>query len=119
MTGGRHEAPAHWYDNAQGHRRNPRSANGHRRRQLRKRLASLGNPCALCGKPIDYGLPPGHPMSFEVDEIVPVSLGGDPLDFGNVQAAHRICNERKGNGLGGRGGERGPKAPGLPLSRDW
>ena len=36
-------------------------------------------------------------MSFEVDEIIPVSLGGDELDFDNVQPAHRICNERKGN----------------------
>lgn len=95
---------------------NPRSANGHRRRQLRKWLASLGNPCGICGTPIDYSLPPGHPMSFEVDEIVPVSLGGDPLDRSNVQAAHRICNQRKGNKVGrkGRGG-----ASGLPMSREW
>ena len=99
-------------------RPNPRSANGHRRRQLRKWLASLGRPCGICGRPIDYSLPPGHPMSFEVDEIVPVSLGGDPLDRGNVQAAHRICNQRKGNRLeGSHGGKRGGR--GLPMSRDW
>ena len=26
-------------------------------------------PCAICGMPIDYDLPAGDPMSFEVDEI--------------------------------------------------
>ena len=36
-------------------------------------------------------------MSFEVDEIVPVSKGGSPYDRGNVAPAHRICNERRGN----------------------
>ena len=36
-------------------------------------------------------------MSFEVDEIIPVSKGGSPIDRGNVAPAHRICNERRGN----------------------
>lgn len=57
----------------------------------------MGMDCHLCGRPIDYALPAGHPMSFEVDELVPVSKGGDPLDFNNVAAAHRICNQRRGN----------------------
>lgn len=101
---------------------NRRYANGNARRKLRKRVASLGLPCALCGKPIDYSLPPGHPMSYELDEAVPLALGGDPLDPRNVQPAHRICNERKGdlrkNGSKKkRGGGRRHGA--LPLSRDW
>lgn len=75
----------------------PRQRNGHRRRELRRWLRSQGLPCHLCGLPIDYSLPAGHPMSFEVDEIVPVSRGGDPLDRSNVAPAHRICNERRGN----------------------
>ena len=57
-------------------------------------------PCAICGMPIDYGLPAGDPMSFEVDEIVPVSLGGSELDWSNLQPAHRICNQKKGNKIG-------------------
>ncbi len=73
-----------------------RYANGHRRRQLRARLKAQGMPCAICGGAIDYDLPAGDPMSFEVDEIIPVSLGGSCLDYENVQAAHRICNQRKG-----------------------
>lgn len=102
---------------------NPRSKNGHRRRRLRARVASLGLPCALCGKPIDYSLPPGHPMGYELDEIVPVSLGGSPTDPSNVQPAHRVCNERKGAGASGaasgRTKGRGASRGALPMSRDW
>lgn len=71
-------------------KRNVRYANGSRRRAIRERWRSIGAPCALCRKSIDYSLPAGHPMSFEVDEIVPVSRGGNPLDFANTQPAHRV-----------------------------
>lgn len=71
---------------------NPRRANGSRRTALRRRVAAMGMPCWICGLPIDYGLPPGDPLSFEVDELVPVSKGGSPLDPSNVAAAHRCCN---------------------------
>ena len=74
----------------------PRTRNGSARRKLRARLRAEGRPCHICGMPIDYSLPAGHPWSFEVDEIIPVALGGSCLDYGNVQAAHRICNQRKG-----------------------
>lgn len=78
---------------------NPRYANGSRRRAIRDRWRSLGAPCAICGGDIDYSLPAGHPMSFEVDEIVPVSRwkeGGYAsaeacaLDFRNTQPTHRL-----------------------------
>ena len=95
---------------------NPRYANGARRRGIRERWRAIGAPCALCGKAIQYDLPAGHPMSFEVDEIVPVSRGGDPLDFSNTQPAHRICNQRKGNG---RTRYAGSHRQGLPTSSDW
>ena len=65
-------------------RPNPRRSNGSRRDAIRRRWRSIGAPCALCGKPIDYSLPAGHPMSFEVDEIVPVSKGGDFRHFGRT-----------------------------------
>lgn len=76
--------------------RNVRYSNGNARRKLRQRIRAEGNPCHLCGQAIDYSLPAGHPMSFEVDELVPVAMGGDPLAYDNCRAAHRICNERKG-----------------------
>lgn len=81
-----------------GRGRNDR--NGSRRRKLRARLKAMGLPCALCGAPIDYSLPARHPLSFEVDEIIPVSLGGSELEWANLQPAHRICNELKGNRVG-------------------
>ena len=54
-----------------------------------------GRPaCALCGEDIDYALRSPHPMSFEVDHIIPLARGGsDELD--NKQPAHRDCNRRK------------------------
>ena len=74
-----------------------RYANGHARRDVRAWLRAQCLPCHICGRPIDYSLPAGDPWSFEVDEIVPVSKGGSPIDRGNVAPAHRICNERRGN----------------------
>lgn len=74
-----------------------RYANGNARRKARAWLKAQGLPCHLCGRAIDYGLQAGDPMSFEVDEIVPVSRGGSPYDRGNIAPAHRICNERRGN----------------------
>lgn len=96
---------------------NPRTANGHRRRQLRKWWRGQGLPCHLCGQPIDYDLPAGDPMSFEVDEIIPVSAGGNPLSIENTAPAHRICNERKGARIITRLGA----APGTPIgtSIEW
>ena len=76
---------------------NPRYAKGSARRKLRGWLAAQDLPCHLCGRPIDYDLPARDPWAFEVDELVPVSLGGDPYDPGNVAPAHRICNQRRGN----------------------
>lgn len=87
---------------------NPRRANGARRDAIRERWRAIGDPCWLCHKPIDYSLgmvtDPRtgkrrcHPMSFVVDEIVPVSRGGDPLAFSNTRPAHWICNARRGDG---------------------
>ena len=76
---------------------NPRRANGSRRTRLRKRVLAAYDTCWLCGRAVDKTLPPGHPWSGEVDEVIPVSRGGDPLDWDNVRLAHRICNERRGN----------------------
>lgn len=71
---------------------NPRYANGAARRALRQWWRAQGLPCQVCGREIDYSLPTPHPMSFEVDEIVPVSRGGDPLSKENTGPAHRCCN---------------------------
>lgn len=107
---------------------NPRYANGARRRALRKRVAAMGLPCHLCGRPIDYSLTTyadpadgrtkRHPMSFELDELVPVSKGGDPLDPENVRPAHRICNQKRSNKMCFKQPPALTK-DGLRNSRDW
>lgn len=90
---------------------NPRRSNGTLRNANRARLRAEGRPCWICrefGRPgvIDYSLPPGHPASFEVDELCPVSRwheGGysSPeacaADYDNLDAAHRSCNQWRSN----------------------
>ena len=77
---------------------NPRRANGHRRNQVRARVLREESDCWLCGLPVDKTLKTPHPGSPEVDEILPVSLGGSPIDRANCRLAHRLCNVRRGNG---------------------
>ena len=75
---------------------NPRRANGHRRDALRARVLGRGDPCWICGLPIDPSLPNLNPCQGVVDEAVPVSQGGSPLDPGNCLPAHRCCNSWRG-----------------------
>lgn len=105
-----------------------RYANGTRRRAVRAWLAAQGLPCHICGQPIDYSLDwyvdpkdgrvKRHPLSFEVDEIVPVSLGGSPTDRSNVAPAHRICNQKRGNKMS-RFETKPPPPEELPQKRRW
>lgn len=71
---------------------NPRYANGSARRGVQARMRAEALPCWVCGMPIDYGAPKGDPMSFQVDELVPVSKGGSPIDRANLAPAHACCN---------------------------
>ena len=76
-------------------RRNRRVSNGHRRRQIRARILAAYDTCAICGKPVDKTLKTPHPMSAEVDELIPISRGGDPYSFTNCRLTHRRCNRLK------------------------
>lgn len=90
---------------------NPRWKNGALRRKYRQRFKAIEAPCGICrGKlgPIHYDEPsdPRHPLSFVIDEIIPVSkwelygynsaehAAQDPQ---NIQPAHYLCNQLKGN----------------------
>ena len=89
---------------------NPRYANGNLRRKYRARFKAMGCECGICkGRlgPIHYDEPSDykHPLSFVIDEIIPVSRYkeyGYPSkracaeDFNNLQAAHYCCNQAKG-----------------------
>lgn len=44
--------------------------------------------CGICGGDVD-------PFAFHVDHIVPLSKGGEH-SYANTQAAHPVCNMRKG-----------------------
>ena len=69
--------------------------NGARRRQIVARHRArvrAGEPCAICGRPIDLSIQYPQPWSFVVDEIVPVAHGGSPLLWSNTEPAHRWCN---------------------------
>lgn len=102
------------------HRQNPRRTNGHRRTQLRRRVLAEGGPCALCHHPVDTTLKTPHPMSPEVDEIIPVSRGGSPYERSNVQLTHRICNQRKSNKIVGEDAQAGNSASKpVRTSQNW
>ena len=89
---------------------NPRSQNGGLRRKYRARFKAMGLPCGICGGrlgPIHYEAPsdPQHPLSFVIDEIIPISkatTGGYSStrqaaeDWTNLQPAHYLCNAVKG-----------------------
>ena len=71
---------------------------GRPRRNVIATVRSLGQPCWLCGYPIDLSLDTQRdPLGSSVDEVVPRSHGGDPLDLANLRHAHRICNTSRGN----------------------
>ena len=92
----------------------PLNSNGHKRRELRKRVLAEETHCSLCGTPVDKRIKttPGahyktchggactgcipHPMRAEVDEIVPRAKGGSPLQRTNTTLMHRSCNQFKG-----------------------
>jgi 5-methylcytosine-specific restriction endonuclease McrA len=89
------------------------NANGHRRRELVKRVKAEETHCALCGEWVDKaltttpgghgpkcpgGVCPGcipHPRRGEVDEDIPRSRGGSPYNRPNCHLMHRECNQFK------------------------
>ena len=90
---------------------NPRAANRSKRAKYRARFRAMDAPCAICGGrlgPIHYDEPsdPRHPLSFVIDERIPVSRWREfgygsareaAEDWSNLQAAHYCCNAAKSN----------------------
>lgn len=86
-------------------------ANRRARRRALKRTATVeivyrrvvydrdGWTCQLCTKPLRRDVRAPHPLSATLDHIVPLASGGDH-SYRNIQAAHFICNSRKGIGAG-------------------
>lgn len=97
--------------------RDPRRKYPKLRNDLRKRVFAMQDVCGICGREVDKTLPPGLPLSPELDEIIPVARGGSPYDIDNLQLVHRICNERKGAKMAGDDIE--PYENPTPNSRNW
>lgn len=73
---------------------------GRRWTQLRQKVLRSSPYCSICGEIIDHRLAWPDPMSGVVDHVIPVSRKAtDPWDPSGLAAAHKLCNERKGNGL--------------------
>ena len=97
---------------------NPRYQNGNLRRKMRARFKARGDVCGICkGRlgEIHYNEPSDakHPLSFVIDEIKPISrykeFGYESKraaaeDINNLQAAHYICNQKKGAKVKGDSG---------------
>lgn len=98
--------------------RDPRKLYPSLRNALRKRVLATYDTCAICGREVDKTLPQNDPLAPEVDEIVPVSRGGSPYDWDNLQLVHRICNEKKGNRMAGDLDLQKIENP-TPLSKAW
>ena len=98
--------------------------NSRKREAMKRRLRMLddGDVCWLCLRPLDFDIPSPDPLSVEIDEEIPVCLGGDPLDIRGCHLVHRACNLRKGKNVLQRGayapaGAADRKAP--STSRRW
>lgn len=96
----------------------PRKVNYRLRQSVRARVLAANDVCAICGRPVDKTLSQYDPMAPEVDEIIPVSRGGSPVDLDNLQLTHRSCNERKGNRMVGDVDISKVENP-IPQSRAW
>ena len=94
---------------------NPRSSNGNFRRKMRERFKAMDAPCGIChGRlgPIRYDQQScaSNPLSFVIDEKLPISrwrefgytsIEAACMDTNNLQAAHYVCNSKKGNKVEG------------------
>lgn len=69
-----------------------------KRHAIKQRLSAEQAECFLCLEPLDFSVADWRNPEFVViDEYIPVSKGGDPLDIANCNLTHNRCNARKGN----------------------
>lgn len=66
-----------------------------RRKAIRDKRLAAGEPCGICGLPVDGSLKGPDPMSASLDHINPLAAHGGH-DDDNLQLTHLGCNARKG-----------------------
>lgn len=74
---------------------NLHNANGHRRRQLTKRIKATATHCALCNQPLNPTAKWPAADCTVIDEDIARKHGGNPLDPNNTNALHNKCNRWK------------------------
>lgn len=92
-----------------------------RRQRIKRALMAVEHVCWLCLEPLDFTVTDSRdPRFVVVDEELPVSKGGDPLDIRNCHLVDRACNARKGARVLQRGAFAGKRGCGVPrTSRNW
>ena len=63
--------------------------------KARKKIFASQSVCAICGRPVNFDLKFPDPWSATVDQIVPITKGGNPADIAKKQLAHQQCNRLK------------------------
>lgn len=97
-------AVTHWADVGNQHRDQlpadiRRGRGGRPYRRLQARVFAEETHCWQCLRWVDPDLPPNHDWARSLDHVIPLALGGDPLDRANARLAHRWCNTSKGSRL--------------------
>lgn len=70
--------------------------NGHRRRELTRRIKATATHCSLCQQLLSPDATWPSDDCTVIDEDIPRAKGGSPLDPDNTSAMHNICNRFKG-----------------------
>lgn len=71
---------------------------GYRYLRATQQLRAKGDPCWLCGGPIDRSAPPRHPQSFSADHDPPLNTAPPGQWHGQLRTAHYGCNSSAGDG---------------------
>lgn len=79
-------------------RRTKQARSGRPWRRLQSKVFAEETHCWICHTWVDQSLPgTTHPMGRTVDHVLPLWLGGAPLDRTNCRLAHRRCNTIRNN----------------------
>jgi 5-methylcytosine-specific restriction endonuclease McrA len=87
---------------------------GPRWQLARRTIFEIYDLCWICGKLVDKSLDGRLPKGPTVDHVIPLKMGGDPLELENLRLAHKSCNSAREN----RSRAKAPKRQ-LRRSRPW